>query len=146
MTNSIHPIGDVTLVLRDVDGNIKEKQEFHNLVVTTGCEIIASQLSDGLIAKPNYMAIGSGTVEPKKTDKALGAELHRNQFTVNGNRNGAQVTYKAVFGAGEGTGAVTEVGIFNDASAGTMLNRATFAVVKKAPTDSLEITWSLTIN
>ena len=145
MTNSIHPIGDVTLVLRDVDGNIKEKQEFHNLVVTTGCEIIASQLSDGLIAKPNYMAIGSGTVEPKKTDKALGAELHRNQFTVNGNRNGAQVTYKAVFGAGEGTGAVTEVGIFNDASAGTMLIRATFAVVNKAPTDSLEITWTVTI-
>ena len=146
MTNSIHPIGDVTLVLRDVDGNIKEKQEFHNLVVTTGCEIIASQLSDGLIAKPNYLALGSGTVEPKKTDKALGAELHRNQFTVNGNRNGAQVTYKAVFGAGEGTGAVTEVGMFNAASAGTMLNRATFAVVNKAPTDSLEITWVITIN
>ena len=145
MTNSINPIGDVTLVLRDVDGNIKEKQEFHNLVVTTGCEIIASQLSDGLIAKPNYMAIGSGTVEPKKTDKALGAELHRNQFTVNGNRNGAQVTYKAVFGAGEGTGAVTEVGIFNAETDGTMLNRATFAVVNKAPTDSLEITWNLTI-
>lgn len=145
MTNSIHPIGDVTLVLRDVDGNIKEKQEFHNLVVTTGCEIIASQLSDGLIAKPNYMAIGSGTVEPKKTDKALGSELHRNQFTVNGNRNGAQVTYKAVFGAGEGTGAVTEVGMFNAETAGTMLNRATFAVVNKAPTDSLEITWTVTI-
>ena len=146
MTNSIHPIGDVTLVLRDCEGKIKEKQEFHNLVVTTGCELIASQLSDGTIAKPNYMAIGSGTVTPKKTDTKLGSELHRNQFTVNGNRNGAQVTYKALFGAGEGTGAVTEVGIFNDASAGTMLNRATFAVVNKAPTDSLEITWVITIN
>ena len=145
MTNSIHPIGDVTLVLRDVDGNIKEKQEFHNLVVTTGCEIIASQLSDGLIAKPNYMAIGSGTVEPKKTDKALGAELHRNAFSVGASRVGAQVTYKAIFGAGQGTGAVTEVGIFNAASSGTMLNRATFAVVNKAPTDSLEITWTVTI-
>ena len=145
MTNSIHPIGDVTLVLRDVDGNIKEKQEFHNLVVTTGCEIIASQLSDGLIAKPNYMAIGSGTVEPTKADRALGSELHRNGFSVGASRNGAQVTYKAVFGAGQGTGAVTEVGMFNAASAGTMLNRATFAVVNKAPTDSLEITWTVTI-
>ena len=145
MTNSIHPIGDVTLVLRDCEGKIKEKQEFHNLVVTTGCELIASQLSDGTISKPSHMAIGSGTVTPKKTDTKLGSELHRNQFTVNGNRNGAQVTYKALFGAGEGTGAVTEVGIFNAASAGTMLNRATFAVVNKAPTDSLEITWNLTI-
>ena len=145
MTNSIHPIGDVTLVLRDCEGKIKEKQEFHNLVVTTGCEIIASQLSDGLIAKPNYMAIGSGTAEPTKSDTTLGSELHRNPFISNATRNGAQVTYKALFGAGEGTGAVTEVGIFNDASAGTMLNRATFAVVNKAPTDSLEISWTVTI-
>ena len=146
MTNSIHPIGDVTLVLRDCEGKIKEKQEFHNLVVTTGCELIASQLSDGLISKPSHMAIGSGTVEPKKSDTKLGTELHRNPFISNATRNGAQVTYKALFGAGEGTGAVTEVGIFNAETAGTMLNRATFAVVNKAPTDSLESTWVITIN
>lgn len=145
MTNSIHPIGDVTLVLRDCDGKIKEKQEFHNLVVSTGCELIASRLSDKLIAEPSHMAIGSSTAEPTKSDTTLGSELHRNEFSVGASRNGARVTYKATFGAGEGTGAVTEVGIFNDASAGMMLNRATFAVVNKAPTDSLEITWNLTI-
>ena len=145
MTNSIHPIGDVTLVLRDCDGKIKEKQEFHNLVVTTGCELIASRLSDQTIPAPSHMAIGSGTVEPTKADRTLGSELHRNGFSVGATRNGAQVTYKAVFGAGEGTGAVTEVGIFNAETDGTMLNRATFAVVNKAPTDSLEITWNLTI-
>ena len=146
MTNSIHPIGDVTLVLRDCDGKIKEKQEFHNLVVSTGCELIASRLSDQTIEPPSHMAIGSGTAEPQKSDTALGAELQRNECTVKGSRVGAQVTYKALFGAGEGTGAVTEVGIFNADTAGTMLNRATFAVVNKAPTDSLEITWVLTIN
>lgn len=145
MTNIIHPIGDVTLILRDFEGRIKEHKEFHNLVVTTGCELIASRLSDKLIAEPSHMAIGSGTVAPTKADKTLGSELHRNPFISNATRNGAQVTYKALFGAGEGTGAVTEVGIFNDASAGTMLNRATFAVVNKAPTDSLEITWVVTI-
>ena len=145
MTNSIHPIGDVTLILRDFEGCIKEHKEFHNLVVTTGCELIASRLSDQAIPAPSHMAIGSGTVAPTKADKKLGSELHRNPFISNATRNGAQVTYKALFGAGQGTGAVTEVGIFNDASAGTMLNRATFAVVNKAPTDSLEITWNLTI-
>ena len=145
MTNIIHPIGDVTLILRDFEGRIKEKKEFHNLVVTTGCELIASRLSVQDILPPSHMAIGSGTVAPTKADKKLGSELHRNPFISNATRNGAQVTYKALFGAGQGTGAVTEVGIFNDASAGTMLNRATFAVVNKAPTDSLEITWVLTI-
>ena len=145
MTNIIHPIGDVTLILRDFEGRIKEKKEFHNLVVTTGCELIASRLSDQTIPAPSHMAIGSGTVEPTKADRTLGSELHRNGFSVGASRNGAQVTYKAVFGAGEGTGAVTEVGIFNAETDGTMLNRATFAVVNKAPTDSLEITWNLTI-
>ena len=145
MTNIIHPIGDVTLILRDFEGRIKEHKEFHNLVVTTGCELIASRLSVQDILPPSHMAIGSGTVAPTKADKTLGSELHRNSL-ISTSRNGAQVTYKALFGAGEGTGAVTEVGIFNDASAGTMLNRATFAVVNKAPTDSLEITWVVTIN
>ena len=144
MTNIIHPIGDVTLILRDFEGRIKEKKEFHNLVVTTGCELIASRLSVQDILPPSHMAIGSGTVAPTKADKTLGSELHRNSL-ISTSRKGAQVTYKAIFGAGQGTGAVTEVGIFNDASAGTMLNRATFAVVNKAPTDSLEITWNLTI-
>ena len=146
MTNIIHPTGDVTLILRDADGNIKSKQEFHNLVVSTGCNLIASQLCEEQIAKPSHMAIGSGTVEPKKTDISLGEELARNAFSRAASRNAATVTYVATFGPTEGTGAVTEVGIFNAASAGDMLNRATFAVVNKAPTDSLEITWNLTIN
>ena len=145
MTNSIHPISDVTLILRDFEGRIKDQQAFPNLVVATGCALVASRLSDQTIAPPSHMAIGSGTVEPTKADTTLGSELHRNEFSVGASRNGAQVTYKALFGAGEGTGAVTEVGIFNDASAGMMLNRATFAVVNKAPTDSLEITWTVTI-
>ena len=145
MTNIIHPTGDVTLILRDADGNIKSKQEFHNLVVSTGCNLIASQLNEESIAKPSHMAIGSGTAEPKKSDRALGSELARKDF-IRTSRNDATVTYVATFGPTEGTGAVTEVGIFNASSAGDMLNRATFAVVNKAPTDSLEITWAVTIN
>lgn len=146
MNTSIHATGDVSLVLRGSDGSVKDSRHFHNLVVTTGCELIASRLSDQTIDAPSHMAVGTGTVAPVKEDLALGAEIHRNAFFSTPTRTGAQVTYKAVFDPGEGTGAVTEVGIFNSATGGTMLNRATFAVVNKAPTDTLEITWVVTIN
>jgi len=50
------------------------------------------------------------------------------------------------FGAGVGTGAVTEAGIFNASSAGTMLCRTTFSVINKAAADTLGITWTVTVN
>ena len=44
------------------------------------------------------------------------------------------------------TGAITEAGIFNALTAGTMLCRTTFPVVNKAAGDSIVITWVVTIS
>jgi hypothetical protein len=54
-------------------------------------------------------------------------------------------TVSTTFGAGVGTGALTEAGIFNAATAGVMLSRVVFSVVNKASTDALTITWAITI-
>jgi hypothetical protein len=56
------------------------------------------------------------------------------------------VTYVATFSAGTGTGAVVEAGIFNAASAGTMLCRTVFAVVNKGVDDAMTITWQITVS
>ena len=45
-----------------------------------------------------------------------------------------------------GTGAVTEAGIFNAGSGGTMLCRTTFPAVNKASGDSIAITWVVTVS
>jgi hypothetical protein len=56
------------------------------------------------------------------------------------------VTYVASFGAGTGTGAVTEAGILNASSGGTLLCRTEFSVVNKGANDSMSITWTITVS
>ena len=56
------------------------------------------------------------------------------------------VIYSAGFGLGVGTGAITEAGIFNAASSGTMLCRTVFSVINKGILDSMVITWTITIS
>ena len=56
------------------------------------------------------------------------------------------ITYVATFGVGVSTGDIKEAGIFNAASAGSMLCRTTFPVVTKASGDSIVITWVVTVS
>ena len=47
---------------------------------------------------------------------------------------------------GPGTGAITEAGLFDAASGGDMLARTVFSVVNKGASDSITITWTITIS
>jgi hypothetical protein len=48
--------------------------------------------------------------------------------------------------AGDGTGALTEAGIFDAAAAGNMYVSNSFSVVNKLASDVLSISWTLTVN
>ena len=56
------------------------------------------------------------------------------------------IVYVARFEAGDATGAVTEAGIFNAASSGSMLCRTKFNVVNKAADDTMNVTWTITLS
>ena len=97
----------------------------------------------------SHMAVGTGTTAAVAGDTALQTELDRNALSsvVQGTGGDAnKVTYTADWAAGDGTGAITEAGIFNAASAGTMLCRSVFAVKNKGAADTLTLTWVLTIS
>lgn len=136
--------GDVFITLRNSDGSIKEQREIKNLVVTVGKEFIASRMVASTTAM-SHMAIGAGTTAAANGDTALGTELGRVALASSG-ASGAVVTYTASFPAGTGTGAVTEAGILNAGSAGTLLCRTVFPVVNKGADDSLSITWQVTVS
>lgn len=136
--------GALQVTLTGPDGNVKQELNIHNLVVTTGKQFIAARMV-GTPTAMSHMAIGSGTADPVVGDTTLGTELGRVALT-SGTATGAVVTYVASFGAGVGTGAVTEAGIFNDVTAGTMLCRTEFAVVNKGADDALSITWTITVS
>jgi hypothetical protein len=120
-------------------------QEIDNLVVTDGKEYVASRMKDATATAMSHMAIGSGSTAAAAGNSALGNQLGRVALTST-NVSGAVVTYVATFAAGTGTGAVTEAGILNDSSAGDLLCRTVFSVVNKGASDSMTITWTVTVS
>lgn len=136
--------GKLSIVVNDNAGNLKQELNVTNLVVDTGLDYIASRMKDTTETAMSHMAIGDGTNDPAAGDTTLQSQLGRVSLlstTVTSN----SVEYVATFPAGTGTGAVTEAGIFNDSTAGTMLCRTEFAVINKAAGDSMTITWTVTV-
>lgn len=137
-------VGEVAIVITGKDGVVKDSRQIKNLVVTTGKNFIASRLV-GTPAVMSHMAVGSGTVAAAAGDTALGSELGRVALESS-NVTSSTVTYAAAFPAGVGTGAVTEAGIFNASSSGTMLCRTVFAIVNKGADDAMSITWQVSVS
>jgi hypothetical protein len=136
--------GDVTVTITGKDGQVKDQRQIKNLVVTTGKQFIAARMV-GTPDEMSHMAVGAGNTAAAAGDTALGSELGRVALASD-SASGAVVTYTATFPAGTGTGAVTEAGVFNASSSGTMLCRTVFAVVNKGADDAMSITWAITVS
>jgi len=122
-------------------------KEVDNLVVSDGKDFVASRMKDTTDAAMSHMAIGTGSTAAASGDSALGSESARvalTSTTVSSNT----ITYVATFPANtpSSAAAITEAGLFNASSAGTMLCRTVFDVVNKGTADSMTITWSVTVS
>lgn len=137
--------GSLRVVITGADGKVKEEREFKNLVVNTGLAYVASRMVGTAANVMSNMALGSGTTAASATDTALQTELGRVAL-ASGTAAANIVTYTATFPPGTATGAVTEAGILNAASAGTLLCRTVFAVVNKGSDDAMSVTWTITIS
>ena len=127
------------------DGTLKDERIEENLITTLGLGFIASRMVGASSAVMSHMAIGSGTGAAVVGDTTLGTELGRVALT-SGTASAAVASYSATFPAGTGTGAITEAGILNASSAGTLLNRRVFSAVNKGVDDSITISWTVTIS
>ena len=133
--------GELHIVLKDEQGNVKEERVC-NTVTTNGKYCIADQLlASPSLNKPTHMAVGTGS----PAANALGTELDRNAFTTK-TRNNAVVTMVGDWAAGDGTGALTEAGLFDANSVGNMICSASFSAINKGASDTLSISWALTIS
>lgn len=148
MEEAIKITGHVDIVVTDKDGVVKEKRSIKNLVVTAGKTFIASSMLKTTTNSPvamSHMAVGSGTTAAAIGDTALGTQLARVALAT-ATSSGAVVTYTASFPAGTGTGAITEAGILNNSTGGTLLCRSVFSVVNKGSDDAMSITWTVTVS
>jgi hypothetical protein len=148
--DAIKMTGNLKLVLTDEHGNVKQEEEVKNLVVTVGKNFIASSMAKTTTNSPaamTHMEVGTGTTAAAVGDTALQTAVASSRVTLTSTTvTTNNVAYVASFPAGTGTGALTEAGIFNAASSGTLLCRTVFSVINKGAADTLGITWTVTVN
>lgn len=138
--------GQLNLKVIDKNGVITVDHTTHNLVVTAGKEWVATLMQSGTGTPMSHMAVGSGTTDPTVSDTALQTEVARVALSVaGGTRTGASIEYVGSYPAGTGTATLTEAGLLNASSGGTLLSRTEFDPISKGASDSLVITWTITV-
>jgi hypothetical protein len=199
---SISATGEVSIILKDKDGNIKETRTVPNLVVTSGKNHIAARIAatyilwvSGAVAPLNtlyyygnnvykcttagtfttvapshttgavangtatltwfsfndsslisHLGFGTSTTTPALTDTNLFATLGARTVVVlshSAASNSIIATANYIVPSGAG---ITEAGLFNALTGGTMICRTTFGTVSVNTSDVLSISWTLKIN
>lgn len=148
MTNDKFKLhGAMELVLQKADGSVETRQK-DNLIVDVGFDLICDALGKAA-SRPgviSHIAVGTGTAAVASSQTALTTELSRLAATYAHTALTKVFTMTATFGAGVATGAITEAGVFNAASAGTMLDRVVFGVINKGADDTLTVTFTFTLS
>jgi len=139
-----------------ITGNVKFEmngeliREVPNLVTTAGKGFVAASMLKTTSNSPaamTHMELGTGTTNPAAGDTTLETIVSGSRTAVaTPSVSGAVVTYVCTFAAGTGTGALTEAGILNASSGGTLLCRTEFAVINKGASDSMTVTWTITVS
>ncbi len=143
--------GSVHVQLIGSDGKVKQEHTKHNLIVTVGKSYLATWLAAATQSGEfmSYMGLGTGTTSPAAGNTTLETEFSgggysRQQGTLTASSNVWQNV--CTFSPGNGTGAITEAGLFSASTSGTMFARQTFSAYNKAAGDTLIITWTVTLS
>lgn len=139
--------GDWTFTIFRENGDV-EAITRKNLIVNVGYDFICDAIGKAA-SRPNvmsYIAVGTGTTAPAAADTTLQTELTRISATYTHTAGTKTFKVAATFGAGVGTGAITEAAILNAAAAGIMLNRVTFPVMNKGASDTIVAEFTFTLS
>lgn len=117
---------DWTCRMKTRDGKVLWEDRFRNLIVNDGLDGAKDRLFNPATTKEvfDFIAIGSGATAETVDDTELESELARVEADYTAGGVGV-ATLRATFDAGVGTGTITEVGLFNDDTAGDMFSRHT---------------------
>ena len=143
--------GRIRMVCHDKEGNLKwDTGEIKNTVTNAAFAQLALLAGDATAVPFTYLAVGTSNTAPAASQTALGGEitdsgLARAAATVSRvtttQTNDTLQLVKAWTATGSKT--VEEVGIFNDASAGTMLGRALTSTKSLVNGEILTITYKV---
>lgn len=140
-----------------ITGRWVNSMQVSNGVPTAGKALVAGRINaSGAPAAAGYIGIGIGTTAFNATDTALETERQADGtastahtsataslVTTDVTNDTAQLVATFSFTA---TLAITESGVFNASSAGTMLCRQTFSAINVVSGDSLQVTWKIDVD
>ena len=144
MKDSLKIRGTITARLFGPDGELKQETVSENIITNVGRTMIIDRLQGATPAVADYLAIGTGATAAAAADTALQTEVARAAGSLTQSDHYTdRLTY--TFGAGVGTGTITEAGRLNAASVGSLMARGILgASVVKTAADSLQMTYDLT--
>ena len=146
--------GNVSYVLHDKNGNVKQSGESENLATDLHEILVADRLAGGSDALFTHGHAGTGTGQTE-SDTNLDSYFDEARTAVTSSTQGAgadaqKVTVIYTLGAGVCTGTINEIGIFSSANQATADMKAYsdnggagYAIVKGA-SDTLTVTWVFT--
>ena len=138
--------GTMIMTLAKSNGDIEVRRK-DNIIVNGGFDFICDSIANPSSPSPmGHIAVGTGTVTPVATQTTLTTELKRKAASYAHTAGTKVFTLTTTFNEGEATGAITEAGVFNDASAGIMLDRVTFSVINKGADDVLTCQFQFTLS
>lgn len=149
--DGFRPRGVFYFSLKDSLGRIKKEWSSANLVTNAGFAGIASRINgSGGEAAATYLAVGTGTNAANATDTTLQTEItgsgldrvnaSASRVTTSVTNDTAQLTTTFTV---TGSKAVTEAGVLNAASVGTLFARTVFAAVNVVSGDTLVVTYKI---
>lgn len=151
-TDRFLPKGRYAFMLGDAEGRpLWDKPlEADNTAVTSGRSwllkhIMSSQSANVSSQIINNIAIGTSTTAPTTSDTALGSENVRVAISTETDNSGAaapNVVWIASYNSTQGNATLAEAGLFNSASAGTMLSHVTFATFSKTTSNTLTVSYT----
>jgi len=140
--------GKVLLVHTTKDGEVY-KYETPNTIVNVGKAQVAGLINGVVTNYFEYLAIGTGTTAADPSDTGLEAEVESrgaattSRVTTSVTNDTAQLVYTWNFTSSY---AITESGIFDSSTGGTLLARQVFDAINVGSGDSLQVTWKLQVS
>lgn len=142
-------VGELEARLVKADGKVINYGLLSKRLVTTAfVTFVVDQLQTetSVFGDFKYHDSGVGTTAENAGDTAI--ETTDGESRVSGSQTEASATVYQSVGtiSYTTTKAITEHGLFNDVSAGTLMDRSVFAAINVVNGDSIQFTYSLTIN
>jgi hypothetical protein len=149
MNTNVQAKINVTINKENVETGAVTTEEYHNLAVDSGLNLIRDFLFGDAVSGLTRFALGTGITAESPSDIALGTEVHRDQFTkITKIAKGIEIKYYLSSTTANGN-VIGEAGLFGNgatdtANSGTMYARVTFPAEEKTSAEAWTITWTLT--